>query len=122
MYAAVLMLDFMIIGWSLVWIINLKINYFKSYGICLDFDTSPYPFVFYPTYEYEIDEDGIIVKYVNRGRSMLHLGKGKKERILINKKDHNKVVGYRELVGYIILCIVLAAGIISQLYAVMFLY
>jgi hypothetical protein len=24
--------------------------------------------------------------------------KGKKQRILINKKDHNKVVGYREFV------------------------
>lgn len=102
MYAAVLMLDFMIIVWIFVWIINLEINYFKSYGLCIDIDTSPYAFVSYPTYEYEVDEDGKIVKYVNRGHSMLHLGKGKKERILINKKDHNKVVGYREFVGYII--------------------
>ena len=102
MDATVFMIAFMTLGYFLVWTIHLKINYFKSYGICLDYDTSPYPFVFYPKYEYEIEEDGKIVKYVNRGRSMLHLGKGKKERILINKKDHNKVVGYREFVGYII--------------------
>lgn len=48
MYAAVLMLDFMIIGWIFVWIINLEINYFKSYGLCIDIDTSPYAFVSYP--------------------------------------------------------------------------
>ena len=102
MDATFFMIAFMTFGYFLVWTINLKINYFKSYGICLDYDTSPYPFVSYPTYEYEIDEDGIIVKYVNRGTSMLYLGKGKKQKILINKKDHNKVVGYREFVGYII--------------------
>ncbi len=110
MYAAVLMLDFMIIGWIFVWIINLEINYFKSYGLCIDIDTSPYAFVSYPTYEYEVDEDGIIVKYVNRGRSMLEFGKGKQHRILINKNDHNKVVGYRELVAYIILLIILVVS------------
>ena len=92
------MIFFISLGGELVWVINLKINYFKSYGLCLDYDTSPFPFVSYPTYEYEIDEDGIIVKYVNRGTSVLYLGKGKKQRILINKKDHNKVVGYREFV------------------------
>ena len=106
MYAAVLMLDFMIIGWIFVWIINLEINYFKSYGLCIDIDTSPFAFVSYPTYEYEVDENGIIVKYVNRGRSMLEFGKGKQHRILINKNDHNNVVGYRELVAYIILLII----------------
>ena len=96
------MIYFITLGGKLVWVINLKINYFKSYGLCLDYDTSPFPFVSYPTYEYEIDEDGIIIKYVNRGTSILYLGKGKQHRILINKKDHNKVVGYREFVGYII--------------------
>lgn len=102
MDATLLMIAFMSLGYFLVWTINLKINYFKSYGLCLDYSSSPFPFVSYPTYEYEIDEDGIIIKYVNRGSSMLYLGKGKQHRILINKKDHNKVVGYREFVGYII--------------------
>ena len=106
MDATLLMIAFMSLGYFLVWTINLKINYFKSYGLCLDYDTSPFPFVSYPTYEYEIDEDGIIIKYVNRGSSMLYLGKGKQHRILINKKDHNRVVGYRELVFYIILLII----------------
>ena len=106
MDATFFMIAFMTFGYFLVWTINLKINYFKSYGICLDYDTSPYPFVSYPTYEYEIDEDGIIVKYVNRGTSILYFGKGKQQRILINKKDHNKVVGYRELVAYIIALII----------------
>ena len=92
------MIYFITLGGELVWVINLKINYFKSYGLCLDYDTSPFPFVSYPTYEYEIDEDGIIVNYVNRGTSILYFGKGKKQRILINKKDHSKVVGYREFV------------------------
>ena len=93
------MIYFITLGGTLVWVINLKINYFKSYGICLDYGSSPFPFVSYPTYEYEIDEDGIIVNYVNRGTSILYFGKGKKHKILINKKDHNKVVGYREFVA-----------------------
>ena len=104
------MIAFMTLGYFLVWTIHLKINYFISYGICLDYHSSPFPFVSYPTYEYEVDEDGIIVKYVNRGRSMLEFGKGKQHRILINKNDHNKVVGYRELVAYIILLIILVVS------------
>lgn len=106
MVAVEWMLYFIFLGWTLVWVINLKINYFKSYGLCIDIDTSPFAFVSYPTYEYEVDEDGIIIKYVNRGTSILYLGKGKQHRILINKKDHNRVVGYRELVFYIILLII----------------
>jgi len=106
MYATELMLYFMSIGWALVWVINLKINYFKSYGLCIDYHSSPVAFVSYPTYEYEIDEDGKFVKYVNRGTSILYFGKGKRHRILINKKDHNKVVGYREFVAYIIALII----------------
>lgn len=106
MYPEELMLNFIVIGWLFVWVMNLKINYFKSYGLCIDYHSSPFAFVSYPTYEYEIDEDGIMVKYVNRGRSMLYFGKGKRHRILINKKDHNKVVGYRELVAYIIALII----------------
>ena len=105
MYAAELMLNFLFIGWLLVCVINLKINYFKSYGLCKDYDTSP-SLVSYPTYEYEIDEDGKFVKYVNRGTSILYFGKGKRHRILINKKDHNKVVGYREFVAYIIALVI----------------
>ena len=97
------MIAFMTFGYFLVRAINLKINYFKSYGICLDYDTAHHAFFSYPKYEYEIDEDGEIVRYVNRGISVLYFGEGKKQKILINKKNHNKVVGYRKFVFNIFL-------------------
>jgi hypothetical protein len=104
----------MFTGCFLVRVIDLEINYFKSYGLCIDYDTARWP-VSYPIYEYEVDEDGIIVKYVNSTSSLFYFGKGKKHRILINKKDHNKIASYREFVVYIIYLIIGVGNIAGYL-------
>lgn len=86
----------------LVRVLYLKLNYFKHQAICLDYSTGHYSFVSFPTYEYELIEVGEKRTYVNRGTAMFYPKKGKKHRVLINRHNYNKVIGYTEYIGDVI--------------------
>ena len=83
---------------TLARVINFKVNYFRHYAICLDYDTGHYAFTSFPLYEYELMEEGVKVVYKNRGTAFLYPKKGKKHKVLIYKSNHNKIVGYSEYI------------------------
>ena len=70
--------------------------YEKHEAICLDYHTSNTAFVTYPLYEYEILEDGEMVTYQNWGICNFSPKKGKKYKVLVYKKNHDKVVAFNE--------------------------
>lgn len=86
-------------------VIILKISYIKSFATCLDYNTGR-SFTSFPLYEYEMIEDGVKVVYKNRGTAFFYPKKGKRYKVLIHKKDHNKIVGYSDYVSsLVILCL-----------------
>ena len=88
---------------TLAQVINLKVNYFKHTAVCLGYITGHGGFTSFPTYEYELVENGVSMTYKNRGTAWFYPRKGKKYKVLISKRNNNKVVGYSELVGYTVL-------------------
>ena len=96
-------------------VLNYSINYFKHCAICTrgvnDYGNSTQ----YPIYEYEIIVDGVPKRYKVSGFALFHMRKGKKYKVLINKKNYRKVVDYREYVFYIIF---LGIGLLSLLFRV----
>ena len=80
-------------------IIFLKVCYMKHDATCLKRTGSGIKgFVTYAIYEYELTEKGKKVIYKNKGATFLFPRKGKRYKILISKKDHNKVVGYADYI------------------------
>lgn len=96
-------------------VINFKVNYFRHYAICLDYDTGHYAFTSFPLYEYELMEEGVKVVYKNRGTAFLYPKKGKKHKVLIHKSDHNKIVGYSEYILDLVLVFLLSICFLSQI-------
>lgn len=97
----------------LAYAIYLKFNYFKHWAICLD--SSPSGSISHTTYEYEIIEAGEKRTYVSRGTALFYPKKGKKYRVLIHKRNYNKVVGYSAYVGDVILMSILLACILDNI-------
>lgn len=103
---------FLILLWTRIfW---LKFCCIKKDAVCLDYTTTNTACVIRPLFEYEMMENGKKVVYRSRGTALLGLRRGKRCKVLINKKDHNKVVGYNEYVVdiiweiIIIFCIIVA--------------
>lgn len=97
-------------------VVNLKINYFKYKAICLDYSTGHYAFVSFPLYEYEIIENGVKTMYRNKGTTMFYPKKGKKYKVLIHKNNYNKIIGYSEYIGdIVVMCILLSCFFIDIL-------
>ena len=82
----------------LVHAVFLRLRCFKHEAVCLEYSTSEMAFVAYPLYMYELIENGKIVTYKSSGTTIFSPKKGKRYKVLINKKDHYKVVGYREYI------------------------
>ena len=79
-------------------IIFLKVCYMKHDAICLKMTPGLNAYVTYAIYEYELTEKGKKVIYKSKGTTFLYPRKGKRYKVLISKKDHNKVVGYAEYI------------------------
>ena len=95
----------------LVYAVYLKVCYKKHEAVCLEYSTSEMAFVAYPLYMYELIENGKIVTYKSSGTTIFSPKKGKRYKVLINKKNHYKVVGYRE---YIVdLCVGVGLFVVS---------
>lgn len=80
-------------------IIYYKLEFFEWTAICLDYLTGR-SMAYHPEYVYELVENGETVTYKNWGFAIGFPKKGKKYRVLIKKKDHNKIVGYSEYIAY----------------------
>ena len=80
-------------------IIYYKKEFFEWTAICLDYRVGR-SMTYYPEYVYELVENGETVTYKNWGFAIGFPKKGKKYRVLIKKKDHNKIVGYSEYIAY----------------------
>mgnify|MGYP005887659229 FL=1 len=83
-------------------IIYYKLEFFEWTAICLDYRVGR-SMTCYPEYVYELVENGETVTYKNRGFAVGFPRKGRKHRVLIKKKDHNKIVGYSEYITYKVL-------------------
>lgn len=94
----------------------LKINYIKSYAICLEYNTSNYGCVTYPLYEYEMMEDGKKVVYQSRGIANFWPKKGKRYKVFINKQNHNKVIAYNEYIFNIFWGTIFMIGFLIRLF------
>ena len=79
-------------------IIFLKVCYMKHDAICLKITGTERNFVTFVLYEYELVEKGKKVIYKSEGTTFFYPRKGKRYKVLISKKDHNKVVGYAEYI------------------------
>ena len=79
-------------------IIFLKVCYMKHDAICLKMTPGSNAYVTHAIYEYELIEKGKKVIYKSEGTTFLYPRKGKRYKVLISKKDHNKVVGYAEYI------------------------
>ena len=88
---------------AFIQVVNLKINYFRHNAICLGYSTGHYSFVSFPPYEYEIIKAGKRKTYRNTGTTLFYPKKGKKYKVLIHKRNYNKVVGYSEYIGDVVL-------------------
>ena len=78
--------------------VYLRVCYMKHEAVCLEYSTSEMGFVTYPLYMYELIENGKKVTYKSSGTTICSPKKGKRYKVLINKKNHYKVVGYREYI------------------------
>ena len=83
-------------------IIYYKLEFFEWTAICLDYRVGR-SMTYYPEYVYELVENGETVTYKNRGFAVGFPRKGRKHRVLIKKKDYNKIVGYSEYITYKVL-------------------
>ena len=81
------------------YVIYYKLEFFEWTAICLDYLTGR-SMAYHPEYVYELVENGETVTYKNWGFAIGFPKKGKKYRVLIKKKDHNKIVGYSEYIAY----------------------
>ena len=81
------------------YVIYYKLEFFEWTAICLDYRVGR-SMTYYPEYAYELVENGETVTYKNRGFAVGFPRKGRKHRVLIKKKDHNKIVGYSEYIAY----------------------
>ena len=81
---------------TLAYAVYLKACYMKHKAVCLEYSTSEMAFVTYPLYK--LIENGKKVTYKSSGTTIFSPKKGKRYKVLINKKDHYKVVGYREYI------------------------
>ena len=79
-------------------IIFLKVCYMKHDASCLKITGTERSFVTFVLYEYELVEKGKKVIYKSEGTTFFYPRKGKRYKVLISKKDHNKVVGYAEYI------------------------
>ena len=100
-----------ILGWIILLIetvsaVYLRVFYFKSEALCLGYSTGRASLVSFPTYAYELEDNGVVVKYVNRGTTIGFPKKGKRYKVLIKYNDHNKVVGYAEFVSDVVLSVI----------------
>lgn len=95
--------------------IYLRIGYFKHEALCLEHSLYGKYFMTFPLYEYELVEEGKRVTYKRRGRTYFYPKKGKSYKVLISKKDHNKVVGYMRFVVHLLEGVVLSTAIIAVL-------
>ena len=83
-------------------IIFLKVCYMKHDAICLEMTPGSNAYVTHAIYEYELTEKGKKVIYKSKGTNFLYPRKVKRYKVLISKKNHNKVVGYAHYI--LILC------------------
>ena len=99
-------------------IIFLKVCYMKHDAICLKRTGSGIKgFVTYAMYEYELTEKGKKVIYKSVGTTFLFPRKGKRYKVLISKKDHNKVVGYAEYIATLCMgCVCLSVAILGLIW------
>ena len=81
------------------YVIYYKLEFFEWTAICLDYLTGRL-MAYHPEYVYELVENGETVTYKNWGFAVGFPRKGRKYRVLIKKKDHNKIVGYSEYIAY----------------------
>ena len=79
-------------------IIFLKVCYMKHDATCLKITYAGRQFVTFAIYEYELTEKGKKVIYKSKGTTVFYPRKGKRYKVLISKKDHNKVVGYAQYI------------------------
>ena len=86
----------------LVHAIYLRICYFKHEAVCLEHSTYEKLFITFPLYEYELMEAGKKVAYKKRGETYFYPRKGKRYKVLINKDNHNKVIGYMKYVVHLL--------------------
>lgn len=82
----------------LAYAVYLRICYFKHQAVCLDCLYGTKSFITRPLYEYELIVAGKKRTYTNRGTTIFYPRKGKRYKVLICKRDYNKVVGYAEYV------------------------
>jgi len=103
----------------LCYAIYLRICYFKHEAVCVECLYWSKGFTTYPTYEYKLTIAGKEVTYKNRGTTVFFPREGKRNKILICKKDYDKVVGYAEYVVHlfagILFSILFTYGIILSL-------
>ena len=80
----------------------LRICYFKHEAVCLDCLYGSKAFITRPLYKYELIVDGQRAIYTNRGTTVFYPRIGKCYKVLINKKNYSKVVGYAEYIVHLI--------------------
>lgn len=71
-----------------------KTQYIETYAICLDFTNANYPL-----YQYEMNVNDHKIIFENYGHSFLWAKKGRRYKVLVSRKDYDKVVAYNEYVG-----------------------
>lgn len=96
----------------LLHVIYLKRCYMKHKAVCLDYTFSGKSFIAHHLYEYELEEEGEEKIYQSWGIAYLYPKIGKRYRVLIHKKNHNKVVGYTVYVVHMIMGGLILAGCI----------
>lgn len=83
----------------------LRLNYTKHEAICLDY-TVGRGGITKPLYEYQLLEGDKIITYQNWGSNYFSPRRGKRYKVLINKKNPNKVLGVNVYLANIIRLIV----------------
>lgn len=106
---------FVTIG-HLIYAIYLRISCFKHEAVCLEYSLYGKYFISFPLYEYELMEDGKTITYKKRGKTFFYPRKGKRYRVLINRDDHNKVVGYMHYVVHLLVGILLSAMFLTVIF------
>ena len=91
-------LGFVAFLWCTASALYLRINYMTHYATCLEYSVGNGGFTSYPLYEYELIENGKKVKYKNRGTATGYPREGKRQKVLIHKENHNKIMAYNELI------------------------
>ena len=98
-------------------IIFLKVCYMKHDAICLKITGTERSFVTFALYEYELTEKGKKVIYKSEGTTFFYPRKGKRYKVFISKKDHNKVVGYAEYIVTLCMgCVCLSVAILGLIW------